>query len=308
MRSMCTRKPLNCLAWVVFASKSAAISLPVACISSATVSEEAGRWYVAVQVEEEVASPPPATGFPLGVDLGSKTLAQCSDGRVIANPKALRSELRRLKRLHRRLSRKQKGSRNCAKARGILARKVKQKHIQQLLRQARTVDAPLRPSVIILEDLNVDGMRRNRKLALSISDVGFGEFKMQMTYKALWQAGVRVADRWFPSTKVCSGCSHIKAEIDLSERVYVCDNCHLVIDRDLNAALNLAALANWSAESRQQNPDRGLEVLFQEVMAKTMQAYQPDPYREFLGKGETPVEKEALADLSQERSVKLPSR
>ena len=268
-------------------------------ILSATVSEEAGRWYVAVQVEEEVASPPPATGFPLGVDLGSKTLAQCSDGRVIANPKALRSELRRLKRLHRRLSRKQKGSKNRAKARGILARKVKQKHIQQLLRQARTVDAPLRPSVIILEDLNVDGMRRNRKLALSISDVGFGEFKRQMTYKALWQGGtLLLADRWFPSTKVCSGCSHIKAEIDLSERVYVCDNCHLVIDRDLNAALNLAALAHEVRSLAKQNPDRGLEVLFQEVMAKTMQAYQPDPYREFLGKGETPVEKEALADLS----------
>ncbi len=338
-------------------------------ILSATVSEEAGRWYVSVQVEEEVALPPPATGFPLGVDLGSKTLAQCSDGRAVANPKALRSELGRLKRLHRRLSRKQKGSKNRAKARVILARtyarlahirrdalhkgtslltravlspeergsrlaeiaaslpepkakvkarigkrtqpaeppplpehiarKVKQKHIKQVLRRARTVDAPLRPSMTILEDLNVDGMRRNRKLALSISDVGFGEFKRQMTYKAVWQGGtLLLADRWFPSTKMCSGCGHVKAEMDLSERVYVCDTCHLVIDRDLNAALNLAQLSHEVLKLAKQNPDRSLEALFHEVMAKTMQADQPGSYREFLGKGETPVEREALADLS----------
>ncbi len=314
-------------------------------ILSATISEEAGRWYVSMQVEEEGPDPPPAHGSPIGVDLGITTLAQCSDGRAVANPKALRSELGRLKRLHRHLSRKQKGSKNRAKARVILARKyarlahirrdaahkgtslltravlspeeraarkaeiaaslpepkakvkaktgkrthpaeppplpehiarkVKQKQIKRLLQQARMVDAPLRPSMTILEDLNVDGMRRNRKLALSISDVGFGEFKRQMTYKAVWQGGtLLLADRWFPSTKLCSGCGHVKAEMDLSERVYVCDNCHLVIDRDLNAALNLAQLSHDVLKLAKQNPDRSLEALFHEVMAKTMQACQ----------------------------------
>jgi transposase len=285
-------------------------------ILSATVSEEAGSWFVSVQVEEAVPDAPPATGEPIGVDVGIKTLAQCSNGMTIENPKALRSELKRLKRLHRRLSRKQKGSKNRVKARKKLARKyariahirgdalhkgtnrltrarlspqeraarsfeiastlpepkakvkprkgkrsqatealplpenaakqVKQKQVKRLLRRATTADAPLRPRVVVLEDLNVDGMKRNRKIALSISDVGIGEFRRQMSYKTAWQ-GERflLADRYFPSTKKCSNpaCGEVKEEMDLSERVYVCERCGLVMDRDLNSALNLAAQA-----------------------------------------------------------------
>jgi transposase len=282
----------------------------------ATVSEEAGRWFVSVQVEEEMPDPSAGTSDPIGIDVGINRLAQCSDGRVVENPKALRSELKRLKRLHRRLSRKAKGSKNRAKARVKLARKyariahirrdalhkgsslltratlspeeraerkaeiaaslpepkakvkarkgkrsqpidapllpehmahrVKQQHIKKLLRQARATDAPLRPLLVVLEDLNVDGMKRNRKLALAISDVGLGEFKRQMTYKTVWQGEtLLLADRWFPSTKRCSRCRNVKEDMDLSERIYVCENpaCGLVIDRDVNAALNLAALA-----------------------------------------------------------------
>jgi hypothetical protein len=98
--------------------------LPISGVNvlSATVSEEAGRWFVSVQVEEEVPEPSAACGEPFGIDVGIKTLAQCSDGRSIANPKALRSDLKRLKKLHRRLSRKQKGSKNRVKARLKLAR------------------------------------------------------------------------------------------------------------------------------------------------------------------------------------------
>jgi transposase len=316
-------------------------------ILSATVSEEAGHWFVSVQVEEEVPDPPPATGSPLGVDLGIKTLAQCSDGRSVAHPKALRSELKRLKRLHRRLSRKQKGSKNRAKTRMKLARKyarlahirrdathkgtslltraalspeeraarkaeiaaslpepktkvkakkgkrsqpseppplpehvarkVKKKQLKKLIQQATLVDAPLRPVMVVLEDLNVDGMRRNRHLALAISDVGLGEFKRQMSYKTVWQGeAFLLADRWFPSTKMCSSCGHVKEEMDLSERVYVCKNplCKRVLDRDLNAALNLAALAHEVRSLAKQNPNRSLESLFHEVMAKTMRAHQ----------------------------------
>jgi IS605 OrfB family transposase len=289
-------------------------------VLSVTISEEAGRWYVAVQVEETVPDPPPATGNPLGVDLGIKVMAMCSDGTAIVNPKALHSELKRLKRLHRRLSRKAKGSKNRVKARKRLARKyarvahvrrdalhqatscltrthlspqqraarrteiaatlpepkakvrpragrpsqtkqttdalplpewmankVKQKQIKRLLRQARDADSPLRPAVVVLEDLNVAGMKKNRKLARAISDVGFGEFRRQMSYKTVWQGEeFLLADRFFPSTKKCSNptCGNVKEEIDLSERVYVCEHCGLVMDRDLNAALNLAALAH----------------------------------------------------------------
>lgn len=289
-------------------------------ILSATVSEEAGRWFVSVQVEEEMPDSIAATGKPIGVDIGIKMLAQCSDGMAIANPKALRSELKRLKRLYRRLSRKAKGSKNRAKARLRLARKyarvahvrhdalhkatsrltrarltpeertarqqqlaatlpapkarveprkgkrshaakrteapllpervaeqVKKKQLKRLLRQTTGADAILRPRVIVLEDLNVEGMKRNRNIALSISDVGLGEFRRQMTYKTLWQGEtLRIADRWFPSTKKCSACGNVKEDMDLSERIYRCDNpeCGLIMDRDLNAALNLVALAS----------------------------------------------------------------
>jgi len=323
-------------------------------VLSATVSEEAGRWFVSVQVEEEVPDPPAGTSELIGVDVGINRLAQCSDGRVVENPKALRAHLKRLKRLHRRLSRKQKGSKNRVKARQKLARKyarithirldalhqgsslltrahltqeeraklqaeitaslpepkakvkpgkrkkaqpmeapplpekiaarVKRKQVKRLLRQARATDAYLRPWMVVLEDLNVEGMKHNRKLAQAISDVGFGEFKRQMAYKTAWQSEqFRFADRWFPSTKLCSRCGHVKADMDLSKRTYVCDNsaCGVVIDCDLNAALNLAALAK--------------------------EGLHPGPYREFLGKGETPVERGALADRSQDGSVKLPS-
>jgi len=127
-----------------------------------------------------------------------------------------------------------------------MAHRVKQQHIKKLLRQARATDVPVRPLLVVLEDLNVDGMKRNRKLALAISDVGLGEFKRQMTYKTVWQGEtLLLADRWFPSTKRCSRCRNVKEDMDLSERIYVCENpaCGLVIDRDVNAALNLAALA-----------------------------------------------------------------
>jgi transposase len=288
-------------------------------VLSATVSEEAERWFVSIQVREEVPDPPKAAGEPIGVDLGITTMAMCSDGGAIENPKALRSELKRIRRLHRRLSRKRKGSKNRAKARKKLARKyariahvrrdalhratshltrarlspaeraersaqiasilpepktkvkprngkrfqtrqtidvsplpeqvankVKQKQVKRLLRQARDEDAPLRPAVIVLEDLNVEGMKRNRKLALSISDVDLGEFRRQMTYKTVWQGETQlIADRWFPSTKKCSKCGNVKEHMDLCERIYMCEKpeCGLIIDRDLNAALNLVALA-----------------------------------------------------------------
>jgi transposase len=164
-----------------------------------------------------------------------------------------------------------------------IAKRVKAKHVKRLLRLAQLSDVLLRPAEVVLEDLHVDGMKHNRKLALSISDVGLGEFRRQMGYKTAWQGeALLLADRWFPSTKMCSGCGNVKEDMDLSERIYVCENpaCGLVIDRDLNAALNLAALARPSQ--------------------------QPGPYREFLGKGETPVERGALVDLSQDGSVKLP--
>jgi putative transposase len=93
----------------------------------------------------------------------------------------------------------------------------------------------------VIEDLNVAGMARNRHLAKSISDAAMGELSRQLLYKARWHGvEVRVADRFFSSSKTCSGCGEVKKDLDLSTRTYSCENCGLAIDRDLNAAINLA--------------------------------------------------------------------
>ena len=243
-------------------------------ILSATVSEHAGHWFVSVQVEEHIPDLPPATGVPIGVDLGIKTLAMCSDGTAIANPKALRKNIKRLIRAHRRISRRKKGGKNRAKARKQLARmyyrvgnirrdalhkattlitakpkrEKKQRKPKQRINTSskQQVRRRERSHTIVLEDLNVAGMKKNRKLAQAISDVGMGEFRRQMKYKTAWNGEMLLlADRFYPSTKRCSRCGLVKEKMPLAERVYVCENetCKLVLDRDLNAALNLAALA-----------------------------------------------------------------
>lgn len=103
-------------------------------------------------------------------------------------------------------------------------------------------------SVIVVEDLNVSGMRKNRCLARSISDVGWSEFVRQLEYKAAWNGGkVIKAGRFYPSTKTCSTCGLVKDEMPLSERVYRCDGCGLVLDRDVNAARNLLSLSTGSS-------------------------------------------------------------
>jgi putative transposase len=221
-------------------------------ILSATVSERAGRWFVSLQVKEEAPNPEPATGAILGVDVGLKTLATCSDGTVIANPKAYRSHLKRLRRSARRHSRRQKGSKNRLKAKRQLARQHARianirndaLHKATSLLVAKTKPQDQRPAVIVLEHLHVKGMLKNHRLAQSLADASFYEFRRQLTYKAL-QAGCAVvlADRFYPSTLLCSGCGHKKEEMPLSERIYRCDACGLILDRDLNAALNLVTWA-----------------------------------------------------------------
>jgi putative transposase len=175
-------------------------------ILSATVSEQAGRWFVSVQVEEEVANPVPATGKAIGVDLGIKALATCSDGRTIENPKALRRNLKKLKRLGRSHSRKVKGSKNRKKATHKLARQharianIRQDALHKATSSliAKTKPESERPQCVVIEDLNVSGMLKNRKLSRAIADVGLYEFRRQLTYKAD-QAGshINVVSRWF---------------------------------------------------------------------------------------------------------------
>lgn len=221
-------------------------------VLSATVSEKAGRWFVSVQVEEEHQDPVQATGESIGIDVGIKTLATLSDGRTFDNPKALRSRLKALKRLSRQHSKKKKGSTNRRRAHKKLAKlhmriaNIRKDALHKTTSTivAKTKSPEQRPSVIVLEDLNVKGMLKNRKLSRAISDVGLGEFKRQLLYKSA-QAGIEVkqVSRWFPSSKTCSSCGNVKEELGLEERVYVCIECGYVADRDYNAARVLAQTA-----------------------------------------------------------------
>lgn len=164
---------------------------------------------------------------------------------MIEPPRALRKNLAKLRRLDRELARKQRGSANREKAKLRRARLYyritcqRQEMLHQLSSKlART------KRVIVLEDLHLRGMQRNKHLALSVGDAGMGELRRQLTYESAWYGSTLViADRFFPSSKLCSGCGTIKDTLSLNERVYFCDVCGLSLDRDENAAINLRRLA-----------------------------------------------------------------
>ena len=225
-------------------------------VLSATVSEQAGHWHVSVQVEQEQVVPENA-GPVVGVDLGIKRLATLSDGDAEEHPRHLKKRLKKIKRLQRAVSRKVKGSQNRKKAvRKLGAEHRKVANLRANTLQQLTSWLAKTKSVVVIEDLNVSGLLKNHALALAISDVGWGEFRRQVAYKATWYGcRVLVADRWFASSKTCSGCGWVDEELTLADRTVVCRNparpdCGLVIDRDLNAAKHLEKLAASSADSR----------------------------------------------------------
>ena len=229
--------------------------LPTASVKllSATVSEQAGHWYVRVQVEQEweIAA---NTGPVVGVDRGVKTLATLSDGTVIPNPRHLKRRLKKLKRLQKAVTRKQHGSKNRKQAARTLAQQYRTiAHQRTNTLHQVTTRLTKTKSVIVIEDLNVAGMLTNHRLAQAIADVGFAEFRRQLLYKAQWYGSrVILASRWEPSSKTCSSCGWVDEDLTLADRIFRCEHpgCGQVLDRDLNAALNLAKLAGSSSDSR----------------------------------------------------------
>jgi putative transposase len=234
--------------------------LPVSATASitvllATVSEQAGRWYVSVQVEQE-RTVLAHTGPAVGVDLGVKALATLSDGTVIPNPKPLKRRLKKLNRLHRAVSRKQKGSKNRKKAARKLAKQYRRVANQRpnTLHQVTTWLAKTK-AVIVIEDLYVTGMLKNHHLAPAIADVGFGAFRRLLTYKAAWYGSQVVeVNRWELSSRTCSSRGWVDDDLQLSDRTFVRRNpvrpdCGLVLDRDLNAAINVARFAHLAGSS-----------------------------------------------------------
>jgi putative transposase len=216
-----------------------------------TVSREANRWFASIMVDTDGIEPVVQPLDCIGVDLGITTLATLSNGMDIPGPKPHKALLKRLRRANKALARKRRGSRNSVKAKRRLGRlHARIGHIRKdALHKATTMLAKTYRRIGI-EDLNVRGMSRNRCLARAILDGGFFEFRRQLEYKArFYGATVVVADRWFPSSKTCSCCGSVKAELALSQRVFQCDDCGFVAGRDHNAARNLEHIAASSAVS-----------------------------------------------------------
>ena len=207
-----------------------------------TISRRGGCWYAALTVErDEPTTRQTPKGGAVGIDLGVKTLATLSDGTVIDNPRALQADERRLRRAQKALSRKAKGSNRRAKAKAKVARL--HAHVANRRHDALnklTTMLSRTYSDISIEDLNVAGMVKNHRLAKAVEDASFSELRRQLEYKtAKTGARLHFVDRWYPSSKTCSNCGSVKAKLSLTERIYRCENCGLVIDRDLNAAINI---------------------------------------------------------------------
>jgi putative transposase len=177
----------------------------------------------------------------IGIDLGIKSLLALSNGETIDNPKWIRTNERKLKKLQRQLSKKKKGSKNRNKARIRLAKlherikNQKQDFIHNLTSKIINEN-----QIIVLEDLNVKGMMKNHKLSKAIQELGLGEIRRQLEYKSNWYGrNLILVDRWYASSKICSCCGHKKDKLTLREREYKCEECGNVMDRDYNASINI---------------------------------------------------------------------
>lgn len=220
-------------------------------VKSATISRIADMWFVSLQILCQDQPVPCKSQAQVGVDLGIKQFATLYDGeRVISieGPKPLKGQLKKLKREQRQLSRKEKGSHNRAKQKIKVARThyriscIRQNSVHQL-----TTYLTQHYQTIVIEDLNVKGMLSNRRLSRAISDMGFHEFRRQLQYKAKHHGNhINIVDRWFPSTKRCSRCHEVTAEMSLKERQFMCESCGLKMDRDENAARNLLSTVSFT--------------------------------------------------------------
>jgi putative transposase len=221
-------------------------------ILAATISRTADRWFVSFTVEiQRHVQIDTGKAAVVGVDAGIRHLAVLSTGRVIPNPKALERSLRKVRRLNRQLHRRKPGSIHRRQTRQRLARvHARAASLRRDALHKLTTALATEHGVLVVEQLNLAGMVRNRHLARALSDSGLAELRRQLAYKTVWYGSrLIVADRFYPSSKTCSACGWVKAKLTLAERTFNCEACGLRIDRDLNAARNLAKLAPHVAQS-----------------------------------------------------------
>ncbi len=219
-------------------------------IREVTINRTAGTWFASFCVEDGQELPPVKEGPIIGVDVGVGTMAACSDGTVVENPKALTSGLKKLRCLDQAIARSRKvhgksvrsirRDRLYARRRRLHARVVNVRNDNH--HQATTAIAKSAGRVVV-ETLNVAGMMLNRRLARAIADAGMSGFLARLEYKCLWYGAEYVkADRWFASSKQCARCGWRNEDLTLSEREWWCGGCGVLNNRDYNAALNLS---NW---------------------------------------------------------------
>jgi putative transposase len=221
-------------------------------ILAATITRTADRWYVSFTVEVQRHIPVSNSRISVvGVDVGIRNLAALSTGEMVASPRALQASLHKLRRLNRELHRRTTGSRRRNHTRRRLARvHARAANLRRDALHKLTTTLATEHGTVVVEQLNLAGMVRNRHLARALSDAGLAELRRQLTYKTGWYGSrLVVADRFYPSSKTCSACGWVKAKLTLAERTFTCEACGLQLDRDLNAARNLATLAQHVAQS-----------------------------------------------------------
>jgi len=221
--------------------------------NSITISMQAGIYFASIQYDDGKDASAPNGCSSVGIDLGIKELATLSDGTVIHNPKHTKKHEEKIKKLQRKLAQQKKGSNR----RNITKQKLTRAHIKiannrkDYLHKATTMITKSYGYVAI-ENLNVNGMRKNHSLAKSISDCGFYEFRRQLEYKSKWYGcKIAVIGIFEPSSKACSVCGHIKHDLTLADRKWCCEKCKTKHDRDINAARNILSFSIAPTGSRE---------------------------------------------------------
>jgi putative transposase len=221
-------------------------------ILAATITRTADRWFVSFTVEVQRTTPAShGHDTVVGVDVGVRHLATLSTETIIPNPRALERSLRKLRRLNRQLARRKPSSKRRRQTRRRLARvHARAANLRRDALHKLTTTLATQHATVVVEQLNLAGLVQNRHLARALADTGLAEMRRQLTYKTSWYGSqLVVADRFYPSSKTCSACGWVKAKLTVAERTFSCDTCGLLLDRDLNAARNLAKLAEHVAQS-----------------------------------------------------------
>ena len=227
--------------------------------SVTVIKDRVGNWFVSfvVQIDDDfVELHKDEIETAVGIDLGCKTFAVCSDGTSYDNPKFLYKSEKKLKKLQKKHNKKQKNSNNKEKSRKRLAKQHKKVANQRnnFIKQTASSIAK-KNDLVVCEDLNVSGIIKNHKLAKTVSDCGLGTFLTELQWQCKKRGKIfHQVDRWYPSSKTCNHCGYIKKELKLSEREWICPNCGSIIDRDYNASLNILQQGLKDLEIRLERP------------------------------------------------------